>query len=114
MHGDKYVGDWEEAMKHGQGELLFHNGDHYLGEWVLDKACGQGVLEYANGNRYEGSWLDNKRHGIGRCAAPSSLRLFACSAVPDRTMDVAFASLIQRHILWCCAISTLDLSARAL
>lgn len=29
--------NWAEAMKHGHGELMFHNGDHYSGDWVLDK-----------------------------------------------------------------------------
>jgi len=30
-----------QAMKHGQGELLFSNGDHYTGDWEVDRACGQ-------------------------------------------------------------------------
>jgi hypothetical protein len=80
------VGDWQEAMKHGHGELLFHNGDHYNGEWEQDKACGHGLLIYANGNRYDGYWLDNKRHGQGRLDVPDgSYYEVTCSTKHMRT-----------------------------
>ena len=63
--GGRYVGDWEAAKKHGQGELYYANGDMFRGEWVADRASGSGVLMYANNNRYEGQWLDDRRHGQG-------------------------------------------------
>ena len=65
IHGDKYVGDWEAAKKHGQGELYYANGDMFRGEWVADRASGSGVLMYANNNRYEGQWHEDRRHGQG-------------------------------------------------
>lgn len=28
-NGEKYVGDWRNNMKHGEGTLYYHNGDMY-------------------------------------------------------------------------------------
>jgi len=66
--GDKFVGDWVDAKKEGEGELIYHNGDRFNGQWSDDRASGYGVFKYANGNRYEGQWLDDKRHGRGTFA----------------------------------------------
>ena len=28
-YGDKFIGDWLDAKKHGDGELLYVNGDRF-------------------------------------------------------------------------------------
>jgi hypothetical protein len=41
-------------MKHGHGELLYHNGDKYVGKFELDLKSGVGNMFYFNGDVYEG------------------------------------------------------------
>lgn len=65
-YGDQFIGDWVDAKKHGEGELIYANGDRFRGQWLDDRASGFGVFAYQNGNRYEGQWLDDKRHGRGQ------------------------------------------------
>ena len=94
---DRYVGDWEAAKKHGQGELYYANGDMFRGEWHQDRASGNGVLMYANNNRYEGQWLDDRRHGQVRARDAAVLVLTSChhciaSPLPP---SAAFSRLLQ-------------------
>ena len=37
-YGDQYVGDWVDAKKHGEGELLYANGDRFRGQWDDDRS----------------------------------------------------------------------------
>ena len=41
--GAKYVGEWKDGKRHGQGTATFANGDSYVGEWKDDKYHGQGT-----------------------------------------------------------------------
>ena len=91
--GDKYVGEWRDDKRHGQGTYTFANGDKYVGEYkdskqngqgtytfgpnsewagdkyvggfVDDQIHGQGTYTFANGNKYVGEFKDNKKHGRG-------------------------------------------------
>ena len=38
--GVKYIGDWKDDNKHGQGTVTWPNGDKYIGEWKNDKKHG--------------------------------------------------------------------------
>ena len=42
------------------------NGNKYMGEWKNNMKNGQGVMTYANGEKYEGEWKDDKREGDGK------------------------------------------------
>jgi hypothetical protein len=54
--GDKYVGEWKDAKKYGQGTYTFANGDKYVGEWKDDEKDGQGKMTYDDGTVKEGLW----------------------------------------------------------
>ena len=61
----KYLGEWKDNKKHGQGTHTWANGGKYLGEWKYNKQHGQGSETWANGTRYVGEYKDNKKHGQG-------------------------------------------------
>ena len=35
--GSKYVGEYEDDMRNGQGTMTYANGDEYVGEWKNGK-----------------------------------------------------------------------------
>tara|TARA_B100001142_G_scaffold296659_1_gene318503 strand:- start:113 stop:544 length:432 start_codon:yes stop_codon:yes gene_type:complete len=63
--GEKYVGEWQDDKRHGQGTYTFANGDKYVGEHLDGLQDGQGTYTFADGTQYVGEWQDNKRHGQG-------------------------------------------------
>ena len=69
--GEKYVGEWKDDKKHGQGTLTFSSGEKYVGEWKDDKRNGQGTNTFPSGQKYVGEWKDNKKHGQGTYTFPS-------------------------------------------
>ena len=64
-NGDKYVGEYKDGKRHGQGTYTFANGDKYVGEYKDDKYSGQGTYTFANGDKYVGEFKDDKRNGQG-------------------------------------------------
>ena len=64
-NGDKYVGEWKDGKRHGQGTYTFANGDKYVGEYRDGKENGQGTHTSTNGDKYVGEWRDGKQHGQG-------------------------------------------------
>ena len=62
---DKYVGEWKDDKRNGQGIATFSNGDKYFGEWKDNRRSGQGNYNYANGTKYSGGWKDDRRSGQG-------------------------------------------------
>ena len=64
-NGTKYVGEYRDDKRHGQGTYTFADGDKYVGEWRDDKRNGQGTNTFANGDKYVGEWRDGKYHGQG-------------------------------------------------
>jgi hypothetical protein len=64
-NGDKYVGEWRDDKRYGQGTYHFladnqFKGDIYVGEFKDDKPNGQGTYTYADGRVVEGIWRRNK------------------------------------------------------
>ena len=68
-NGDKYVGEFMNGKKNGQGSFTFGKGewegDKCLGEWMNDMLNGQGTYTWASGNKYVGEFKDDKKHGQG-------------------------------------------------
>ena len=63
--GDKYVGEFKDDNRHGQGTSTFADGNKYVGEYKDDKIHGQGTTTFATGEKYVGEWKDAKRNGHG-------------------------------------------------
>jgi len=68
--GDKYVGEWKDGNKHGQGTFYWigdslWKGDKYVGEYRNDKKHGQGTYTFANGDKYVGEFKSGENHGQG-------------------------------------------------
>ena len=64
-NGIKYVGEWKDDKKNGQGTYNWPDGDKYVGEYKDGKRNGQGTLTHADGAQYVGKWADNKFSGRG-------------------------------------------------
>jgi len=65
VRGDKYVGEYKEDKKNGQGFYTWPDGSIYAGEWRDDKFDGQGTLTFADGRKYEGEFRNNAYDGSG-------------------------------------------------
>ena len=63
--GAKYVGEYKDDKRHGQGTYTFANGAKYVGEYKDGKRHGQGTYTAADGDKYVGEWKDGKNHGQG-------------------------------------------------
>ena len=60
-NGNKYIGEWKDGKKSGEGVMIYENGDLYDGEWQHGKKNGQGTLTLKNGNiSHKGSWVDGE------------------------------------------------------
>ena len=56
--GGKYVGEWKDDKKHGQGTYTFADGDKYVGEYIDGKKHGQGTYTFADGKKETGYFMD--------------------------------------------------------
>ena len=63
--GEKYVGEFKNGKRHGQGTYTWADGEKYVGEWKDGKYHGQGNMTYFNGSKYVGEWKENNWHGQG-------------------------------------------------
>ena len=83
--GNKYVGEWKDNKRHGQGTLTLANGKVLKeGIWKNDKfqyarkkvppqyarkrvqpSNGYATFIYSNGDKYVGDWKNGKPHGQG-------------------------------------------------
>ena len=70
LDGGKYVGEWQDERKNGQGVFTLLNGEKYVGEFKDAMRNGQGAFTYANGEKYLGEWKDDKRNGQGTQTFP--------------------------------------------
>ena len=65
ISGDKYVGQFKNRDRNGQGTYTFANGNTYIGQFKDNKINGQGTYFWASGSKYVGQWKDEKRNGQG-------------------------------------------------
>ena len=47
----KYVGEYKDGKRHGQGTYTWFDGGKYEGEWKDGEHHGQGTLTLPDGNR---------------------------------------------------------------
>jgi len=66
--GEKYVGEWKDGKKHGQGTyspLWYGGGGKYVGGWKDGYRNGQGTCTYSDGRKYEGEWKYSQKYNRG-------------------------------------------------
>ena len=63
--GDKYEGEFKVGYRNGQGTYTWSDGDKYVGEFKDDKPNGQGTYTWSDGRKYEGEFKEGKKHGQG-------------------------------------------------
>ena len=63
--GAKYVGQFKDGSFNGQGTYTFANGDKYVGQFKDNKYDGFGTFTFANGDKYVGQYKDDKYDGFG-------------------------------------------------
>ena len=64
-NGDKYVGEWKDGNRTGQGTYTWPNGNKYVGGFNNNKMSGQGTFTWPSGTKYVGEWKDDNRTGQG-------------------------------------------------
>jgi len=52
-NGDRYIGDFAEGVKNGNGILYFSNGDKRVGVWKNDRLNGPSTYYYGCGTRID-------------------------------------------------------------
>ena len=72
--GRKYVGEWKDGKRHGQGTVIWADGEYakYVGEWRNDQPNGQGTLTLVDGGAYVGEWIMVEGSGQGEGAYTSA------------------------------------------
>ena len=73
-NGVKYVGEWKDGKRHGQGAYTYASSAKYVGEWKDGKKHGQGAYTYASGARYVGEFKDGEMHGQGAYTYPNGAK----------------------------------------
>jgi len=63
--GDKYVGEFRDGHRHGEGIYYWHNGTKYIGNYSYDNRNGYGIYIYESGSVYIGESEDGERSGQG-------------------------------------------------
>ena len=63
---EKYLGEWNEGERHGQGTFFYANGSRYEGQWAMGAKDGHGVFTFEDGSVYEGPF-EKDRMADGTC-----------------------------------------------
>jgi len=64
-NGDKYVGEWKDDKRHGQGTYTWPNQGQHVGEYKDGNRHGQGTHTFPDGDQYVGEYKDGMWHGRG-------------------------------------------------
>jgi hypothetical protein len=75
--GPRYVGEFREGLREGQGTHFYPSGAKYEGEYKAGYADGRGIYTYPAGSYYFGEFRKDSFNGYG-------LRY-----TPETTVDVA-------------------------
>ena len=60
----RYIGDFQNFNKHGQGKYFYNDGTTYEGGWKNNEKNGNGKQYFTNGV-YEGNYLNGDMTGEG-------------------------------------------------
>ena len=63
--GRRYVGEFKNGQANGLGTHTWKNGEKHVGEFKNDKANGLGTHIWPDGYKYVGEYKNNKKHGQG-------------------------------------------------
>jgi S1-C subfamily serine protease len=63
--GDEYVGQFKDDKFHGQATYTFADGEKYIGQFRDGFFDGYGTFFYSNGDLYTGAWVKDLRQGRG-------------------------------------------------
>merc|ERR1712051_840040 len=62
--GGRYTGETNmEGKRQGRGEYIWPNNDRYMGDFADGVKNGNGILYFANGDKRVGVWKNDKLHG---------------------------------------------------
>ena len=65
---DKYIGEFKDGERHGEGTFTSRTGRKEIGEWKNGKMDGQGVVE-SKYQKYIGDFKNGRFHGTGEFIA---------------------------------------------
>ena len=63
--GSRYIGEFKNNVRQGQGTEYIEDGSSYVGSWKDGKRSGWGTHKLSNGELYVGEFSDGYRHGAG-------------------------------------------------
>ena len=86
----KYVGEFRDGKRHGQGTFTWASGSKYVGEYRDGKINGQGTYTFANGSKYVGYWNDGQYVGA---APPTNFQ--SASPPPQAAVADPLVAAIQ-------------------
>ncbi len=55
-NGRKYVGEFKDGKRHGQGIYIMSDGSSYAGKWEGSMPNGEGIYTFADGKIEKGIW----------------------------------------------------------
>ena len=61
--GSKYIGEYKDGKRHGQGAHTQANGNKYVGEYKDGKRHGQGTYNWKDGRIWVGEWENGELSG---------------------------------------------------
>lgn len=57
---NRYVGYWQNGLRHGKGTFYYSNGSKYEGDWFQNYKEGHGVFTFEDGTEYEGPFQQDR------------------------------------------------------
>ena len=66
VSGNIYNGSWVDNKMSDKGKFTLKNGAEYNGEFKNDTYEGNGEFKWANGDIYNGDWVSGKKSGYGK------------------------------------------------
>ena len=88
--GDKYVGEYRDFKKHGQGTYTYANGDEYVGQWKDGSKHGQGTYTFADGRVKEGIWENNKFLYAKKLSPTVTAKKSSLEKVEEQCAEIGF------------------------
>ncbi len=79
-NGDKYIGEWSNSLKNGEGEYIWNDKRKYKGTFISDE-FDNGVYYLSNGNYFSGRWYGGMPL-TGDCNCYNSITSFNQNSLP--------------------------------